>query len=86
MASRHGFQGNSTVSAAFWQYIPDPSDPTGRVIFVEVNSIQFIEATPDSSKVWLYYPQNNVSTSQEPYILNGPVARAFLTDLEALFV
>jgi hypothetical protein len=36
--------------------------------------------------VWLYYAANNVSTSQEPYILVGEAAVFFMADLEALFV
>ena len=86
MPASHGFQSETTIQAAFWRYIPDANDLIGRVVFVEVNGIQFIEATQDSQKVWLFYAQNNVSTSQEPYILQGPVAQAFLMDFGALFL
>jgi hypothetical protein len=86
MANQTGFQTNTTIHAAFWIYKPDPAiDPTGQEILVEVNGIQKIESTQDHSKVWLYYAANNVSTSQEPYILTGAVAAAFMSDMEALF-
>lgn len=86
MANQSGFQTNTTIHAAFWWYKPDPRlDPTGREILIEINSVQKIESTQDHSKVWLFYAQNNVATSQEPYILEGNVAQAFMTDMEALF-
>jgi len=92
MANQSGFQTNTTIHAAFWWYKPDLSlDPTGREIMIEVNGIQKIEATPgwettpSAAKVWLWYAANNVSTSQEPYMLTGAVAVAFMTDMEALF-
>jgi hypothetical protein len=85
MSSQHGFQANTTINAAFWKYIPDPTDPTGRIILVEINNIQFIESTPDTLKVWLYYAANNTSSSQEPYILSGDAAKNFMLDLGALF-
>lgn len=86
MANLTGFQSNTTISAAFWIYKPDPAlDPTGREIFVNVNNVQKIEATQDHNKVWLYYAASDVSTSQRPEILEGLVARAFLTDMEAMF-
>jgi hypothetical protein len=87
MPSQSGFQNNTTIHAAFWIYKPDPTAiPPGKEIFVEVNGLQFIEATQDHNAVWLYYAQNNVPTSQEPYKLEGPVAQAFLSDMEALFI
>lgn len=47
MASQTGFQSNTTIHAAFWIYKPDPiADPVGREVMVEVNSIQYLEATP----------------------------------------
>ncbi len=87
MANQTGFQSNTTIHAAFWIYKPDRTlDPIGREIMIEVNSIQKIETTPDHSKVWLYYAANNVSPSQEPYILDGATAVAFMNDMEALFI
>ncbi len=87
MASQHGFQTNTTIQAAFWIYKPDPTiAPPPKEIMQDVNSIQRIESTPDHQKVWLYYAANNVSTSQEPYILVGEAAVFFMADLEALFV
>lgn len=86
MASQSGFQTDATISAGFWWYKPDPTiDPTGREIMIEVNGVQKIESNLSHSKVWLYYAANNVSTSQEPYTLEGQVAMAFMTDMEALF-
>lgn len=87
MASQSGFQLNTTIHAAFWWYKPDPSIvPPPKEIMQEVNSLQRIESTPDHKKVWLYYAANNVSTSQEPYILEGEAAVSFMSDMEALFV
>jgi len=87
MSSQHGFQQNSTITSAFWFYIPDPSlIPPGKEILVEVNSILYIESVPDHSTVWIYYPQLSVPTTQSPYILEGPVAVAFMSDMEALFI
>jgi len=40
---------------------------------------------PASRKVWLFYAESNVSTSQHPRELNGIAAQAFITDMEALF-
>ena len=86
MANQSGFQTNTTIHAAFWWYKPDHSlDPIGREIMIEVNGLQKIESTQDHTKVWLYYAANNVSTSQEPYILDGQVSLAFMNDMEALF-
>ena len=86
MANQSGFQTNTTIHAAFWWYKPDPLlDPTGREILIEVNSIQKIESNQAHSKVWLWYAANNVSTSMEPYTLEGSVAGAFMSDMEGLF-
>lgn len=79
-----GFQTNTTIHAAFWRYIPD--DPTARLTFVEVNSLQYFEATKDNMNVWLYYAASNVPSTQNPYHLTGAVAQAFLSDMGALFV
>jgi hypothetical protein len=47
MANLSGFQSNTTIHAAFWVYKPDPTvDPVSKEQFVEVNSIQYIEASP----------------------------------------
>jgi len=81
-----GFQNNTTIHAAFWLFKPDPTiDPVGREILVEVNGIQYIEANQDHSKCWIYYAMTDVSTSQRAYVLEGVVAQAFLSDMEALF-
>ncbi len=86
MPATSGFQKNTTIHAAFWIYKPDPAIiPPGKEVMVEINSLQFLESTPDHNKVWLYYAQNNVSTSQEPYILEGAAAQAFMNDMEGLF-
>ena len=86
MAATSGFQTNTTIHAAFWIYIPDPQvTPPGKVIIQEVNTLQRVESTPDRKKVWLYYAANNVTTSQEPYILEGDAATRFMTDMENLF-
>jgi hypothetical protein len=87
MPSQSGFQSNTTIHAAFWFYIPDPAVvPPGKIIVQEVNTLQRIESTPDRKKVWLYYAANNVTTSQEPYILEGDAATRFMADMEALLV
>jgi hypothetical protein len=87
MADQSGFQTNTTIHAAFWWYSPDRTvDKTTREAFVEVNSIQYIETTPDHQKVWIYYPTTGISTSQEPRVLEGKVALAFMNDMEALFI
>jgi hypothetical protein len=86
MAATTGFQANTTIHAAFWIYKPDPAvDPVGREVIVQVNNIQKIESTQDHNTVWIYYAMTDVSTSQRAEILNGPVAQAFMSDLEALF-
>src|SRR5271157_147349 len=40
---------------------------------------------PAARKVWLFYGETNVSTSQHPRELNGIAAQAFINDMEALF-
>lgn len=40
---------------------------------------------PAARKVWLFYAESNVSTSQHPRELHGIVAQAFINDMEALF-
>jgi len=86
MPAQSGFQTNTTIHAAFWWYKPDPNDiPPGKEILVEVNGLQYIEATLDHSKCWIYYAATDVSTSQRAYVLEGLVAQAFMTDMEALF-
>jgi hypothetical protein len=40
---------------------------------------------PAARKVWLFYGETNVSTSQHPRELNVVAAQAFITDMEALF-
>ena len=45
MATISGFQSNTTIHAAFWIYKPDPTvDPVSKVQFIEVNSLQKVEA------------------------------------------
>ena len=86
MPAQSGFQANTTIHAAFWWYKPDPSViPPGKEIIQEVNSLQRVEATADHKKVWLFYAQNNVATSQEPYVLEDDAAQRFMADLEGLF-
>jgi hypothetical protein len=86
MAPQSGFQSNTTIHAAFWIYKDLAVVPPAKEVMVEINSLQFIESTQDHSKVWLYYAANNQSPSQQPYILEGPAAVAFMADMEALFV
>lgn len=81
--SSHGFQQNATILSSLWRYFPD--SPTGRIIIVDLSKVQFIEASADGSKVWLYCAANNVSTSQAPYVLEGQVAQDFMADIGALF-
>ena len=83
MAPQSGFQTNTTIHAAFWRY--KPNNPTDKEVMVEVNGLQFLETNANHDKVWLYYAANNTTTSQQPYILEGPAATAFMTDMEALF-
>jgi len=86
MPTLSGFQVNTTIHAAFWIFRPDSTlDPVGREVIVQVNNIQKIESTQDHNKVWIFYAQTDVSTSQRPEILEGPVAQAIMTDMEALF-
>lgn len=85
MPASSGFQLNTTILAAFWRFVPDPADQTGKEIMVEVNGIQYIESTRDHTRVWIYYAQTDVSTSQRAYILDGPVAIAFMNDFGGLF-
>jgi hypothetical protein len=40
---------------------------------------------PAARKVWLFYAESNVSTSQHPRELHGVAAQAFITDMEGLF-
>jgi hypothetical protein len=87
MPSQHGFQSNTTIHAAYWRYVPDPNAvPPGKEIFVEINGIQFIEASADRKKCWIYYAASDVSVSQRPFILDDDAATTFLSDMEALFV
>jgi len=49
MATISGFQANTTIHAAFWIYKPDPTvDPVSKEEFIEVNSLQRIEANAAS--------------------------------------
>lgn len=80
-----GFQTNTTITAGFWRYKPDASDPIGKEVMVNVNDLQYLEATQDHTTVWLYYSASNVSTSMAPYELKGQVAVAFMADMENLF-
>lgn len=42
-----GFQLNSTITGAFWLYRPDPVvNQVDREIMVQINNIQYLEATP----------------------------------------
>jgi hypothetical protein len=79
-----GFQQNTTITSAFWAYFPAAGE-LGNIVMVEVNNIQYIEASQDYSKVWIYYPSTSVSTSQTPLILTGAVAQTFMADFGALF-
>lgn len=46
MALLSGFQSNTTIHAAFWIYKPDPTiTPADKQQFIEVNSIQKVEAS-----------------------------------------
>jgi len=48
MAYLSGFQANTTIHAAFWIFKPDPTiNSVEKEQFIEVNSIQRIEATPE---------------------------------------
>jgi len=85
MPNQHGFAANTTVSDGWWRFIPDPTDQTGKEIMVETDGIQYIEATTDHNKCWLYFAASDVTISQRAYILEGPVAQAFLSDMGALF-
>lgn len=66
MAFISGFQSNTTIHAAFWIFKPDPLiDPRGREVMVEVNAIQYTEATQAhviSSSVTNVLLLNNVLT------------------------
>jgi hypothetical protein len=45
VATISGFQSNTTIHAAFWIYKPDPViDPVSKEEFIEVNSLQRVEA------------------------------------------
>lgn len=86
MADQSGFQTNTVIQGAFWRYKPDPAlHPTALEVMIEINGVQKIECTLDHSKVWLFYAASNVSTSQEPFTLEGAVAQAFMADMEGLF-
>ena len=52
---------------------------------IDTAKIQYLEASSDHNKVWLYFPASDISVSQRPYTLEGVVAQAFLSDMEALF-
>lgn len=81
-----GFQINSQLAGGLWIYKPDPAlDPQGKEIVINANRVQYFESSPDHSKVWIYYDQTNVSTSQAPYTLTGLAAQAFMNDVENLF-
>jgi hypothetical protein len=79
----HGFQLNTTIQNAFWRWVP--SHPTGRIILVALIGIQYIEASTDYRKVWIYYALGNWATTPSPLILEGDVAQAFMNDLGQIF-
>jgi len=80
----HGFQLNTTIQSAFWRYVP--SSPTGRVVMVAMIGIQYIEASTDYHKVWIYYALGNWATTPSPLILEGEVAQAFMADIGQLWI
>ena len=85
MAAQSGFAANTTISDGWWYWKPDPSDLVSREVLIDTSKIQYIEATADHSKCWLYFAATSVSTSEKPYTLEDLAAQAFLTDMEALF-
>lgn len=85
MPSSSGFAANTTISDGWWLWKPDPSDLVSREVLIDTAKIQYIEANSDHSKCWLYFDLTDVSTSQKAYALEGPVAQAFLSDMESLF-
>lgn len=85
MSSTSGFATNTTVSDGWWIWKPDPNDMVSREIMIDTSQIQYLEASSDHNNVWLYFPALDVSTSQRSYNLQGVVAQAFLSDMEALF-
>ena len=80
-----GFQTNSTITSAWWVWKPDSSDMVSREIMIDTSKVQYLEASSDHNKVWLYFPASDVSVSQRPYTLEGIAAQAFLSDMEKLF-
>ena len=86
MAAVHGFQLNTTITAAFWRYIPDPAiTPPSNEIYVSLENLQRVECLPNHTKVWLYYAQRSLATTQEPSILEGDAAVQFMADFGGLF-
>ncbi len=85
MAAQSGFQTNTTISDGWWWYKPDPSDLISREFLIDTTKIQYIEATSDHNKCWLYFAASDVTISQRAYILEGMISQAFLSDMEALF-
>jgi hypothetical protein len=86
MAVITGFQVNSKLSAGLWIYKPDPAvDRDAKEIVVNLNLMQYYEATANRKAVWIFYGQTNISTSQAPYKLEGAAAQSFLAAVDALF-
>jgi hypothetical protein len=53
---------------------------------VAMIGIQYIEASTDYHKVWIYYALGNWATTPSPLILEGEVAQAFMADIGQLWI
>jgi hypothetical protein len=68
-------------STIIWRYTPTVP---GKDIFINLSTVQYIEATQDQKNVWVYFAATGVASTQGPYQLSGIAATQFLTDLNAI--
>lgn len=81
----HGFQSNATIQSAFWWYKPAPVDLEDLETILDISQIIKVETTKTHDKVWLYYSTSSDANTNQPFTLNGAVAKAFMKDMEAMF-
>lgn len=69
-------------------YACETSPDTGTATLVAYSTTAETEGQvidPSTRKVWLFYAETNVSTSQAPRVMEGVGASKFMLDMEALF-
>jgi hypothetical protein len=80
--------GNASISYPNPTYACETSPDTGTATLVAYSTTAETEGQvidPSTRKVWLFYAETNVSTSQAPRVMEGIGASKFMLDMEDLF-